>query len=37
MHQKIEREREREREDYFVRKKYAKNERENEKFIVRGC
>ena len=30
-----ERERERERENLFVREKYAKNGRENNKFIVR--
>ena len=31
----IERERERERENLFVRETYAKNGRENNKFIVR--
>ena len=35
MHQNIERERERERERVLVGEKYAKNRRENDKFIVR--
>ena len=29
--------RERERKPFFVREKYVKNGRENDKFIVRGC
>ena len=32
-----ERERERERNNIFVRENYAKNGREDDKFIVRGC
>ena len=36
VHQKIEREREeRERKNFFVRENYAKNRREDNKFIVR--
>ena len=31
------RERERERQPFFVREKYVKNGKENDKFIVRGC
>ena len=37
IHHKIVREREREREPFFVREKYIKNGKENDKFIVRGC
>ena len=33
----VEREREREREPFFVRGKYVKNGRDNDKFIVRVC
>ena len=38
MHQKIERQREREREHFFfVREKYIRNGRKNDKFIVKEC
>ena len=39
IHQKIQRERERERGNLFflVRENYAQNKRDNDKFIVRGC
>ena len=36
IHQKIEREREREKW-HFVRENYVKNGRENDTFIIRGC
>ena len=32
-----ERERERERYNFFVKENYAKNRKENDKFIVRWC
>ena len=39
IYQKFEREKEREseRQPFFVRKNYTQNKRDNDKFIVRGC
>ena len=37
IHQKIQREREREGTFFFVRENYAQNERDSKKFIVKEC